>query len=153
MFIEQSDQSCEFAPEVAIVAAAYFRRIFQHLVVRCMKAITQTHRENRPETPEVTLRVPARMACVDVMTALRELRRAADLSQQELAALLGVPVNTFRMWDSGLRPVPVDVLPRAKRAVSEHARNSEPLSLDQLAMSSAFTSERCGRQHGRDGRG
>jgi DNA-binding transcriptional regulator YiaG len=38
------------------------------------------------------------------MTALRELRRVADLLQEECAALIGVPVNTFRMWASGLRP-------------------------------------------------
>jgi DNA-binding transcriptional regulator YiaG len=31
------------------------------------------------------------------MTALRELRRAADLSQQEFAALIDVPLNTLRM--------------------------------------------------------
>src|SRR5678810_824738 len=67
------------------------------------------------------------------MTALRELRRAADLSQQECAALIDVPTNTFRMWDSGLRPVPPRVLQRARVAVTEHARNSELVSLDQLA--------------------
>ena len=67
------------------------------------------------------------------MNALRELRRAADLSQQDLATLLIVPLNTLRMWDSGLRPVPVNVLPRATRAVAEHVKRSEPLSLDQLA--------------------
>jgi len=67
------------------------------------------------------------------MTALRELRRTADLSQQEFAALIDVPVNTFRMWDSGLRPVPPHWLQRATVAVTEHARNAERLSLDQLA--------------------
>ena len=67
------------------------------------------------------------------MNALRELRRAANLSQQECAALIGVPVNTFRMWDSGLRPVPPYVLQRTQVATREHARNTEPLSLDQLA--------------------
>ena len=67
------------------------------------------------------------------MTALRELRRAADLSQQEMAALIDVPVNTFRMWDSGLRPVPPHVLQIARVAVMEHARNTELLSLDQPA--------------------
>ncbi len=67
------------------------------------------------------------------MTALRELRRAADLSQQEFAALIGVPLNTFRMWDSGLRPVPPHVLLRSQAAVTAHMRNAERLSLDQLA--------------------
>lgn len=67
------------------------------------------------------------------MTALRELRRAADLSQQEFAALIGVPLNTFRMWDSGLRPVPQHVLLRSRVAATAHMRNAERLSLDNLA--------------------
>ena len=70
---------------------------------------------------------------VHAVTELRELRRAAVLSQQEFAALMCVPVNTFRMWDSGLRPVPLAIAQRAKVAAREHARNSELLSLDQLA--------------------
>ena len=61
------------------------------------------------------------------------MRRAADLSQQEFAALMDVPVNTFRMWDSGLRPTPLDAVQRARLAVTEHARNTQFLSLDQLA--------------------
>jgi DNA-binding transcriptional regulator YiaG len=67
------------------------------------------------------------------MPALRELRRAADLSQQEFAALIDVPLNTFRMWDSGLRPVPPPVLRHAQTAATAHLRNAERLSLDQLA--------------------
>lgn len=39
------------------------------------------------------------------MNEIRELRRRERLSQQEFAELIGVPVNTFRMWDSGLRRV------------------------------------------------
>jgi DNA-binding transcriptional regulator YiaG len=67
------------------------------------------------------------------MTALRALRRAADLSQQECAALIDVPVNTFRMWDSGLRPAPPHVLQRTQVAVTAHVRDAELVSLDQLA--------------------
>ena len=67
------------------------------------------------------------------MTALRELRRAADLSQQEFAALIEVPLNTFRMWDSGLRLIPPHVLRRAQTAATAHIRNAEQLSLDHLA--------------------
>ena len=37
------------------------------------------------------------------MNELRRLRRQADLSQRDFAGLLDVPVNTFRMWDSGMR--------------------------------------------------
>jgi len=51
-----------------------------------------------------------------------------------LAALIDVPVNTLRMWDSGLRPVPRYLLGCAKVAATEHAtKNAELLSLDQLA--------------------
>jgi DNA-binding transcriptional regulator YiaG len=67
------------------------------------------------------------------MTELRELRRAADLSQHEFAALMSVPVNTFRMWDSGLRPLPAPMLQRARTVVVHHARQAALLPLDQLA--------------------
>ena len=67
------------------------------------------------------------------MTELRELRHAADLSQCEFAALMSVPVNTFRMWDSGLRPVPAPMLMRARSVVAHHARQTELLPLDRLA--------------------
>jgi DNA-binding transcriptional regulator YiaG len=67
------------------------------------------------------------------LTPLRELRRAADLSQQEFAALIDVPLNTFRMWDSGLRLIPPHVLRRIQAAATAHMRNAERLSLDQLA--------------------
>jgi transcriptional regulator with XRE-family HTH domain len=70
---------------------------------------------------------------VPAMTALRALRRTADLSQRECAALIGVPVNRFRMWDSGLRPAPLHVLQRTQVAVTTHARDAELVSLDQLA--------------------
>jgi ribosome-binding protein aMBF1 (putative translation factor) len=44
-----------------------------------------------------------------------------------------VPLNTFRMWDSGLRPAPSHLVQRAGLAVADHARNTTLLSLDQLA--------------------
>ena len=67
------------------------------------------------------------------VNALRQLRRNANLSQHQCAELLGVPVNTFRMWDSGLRPTPSGVLERVDVAVRQHTRDSELCSLDQLA--------------------
>jgi len=48
------------------------------------------------------------------VNALRQLRRDAGLSQQEFAELIAAPLNTFRMWDSGLRAIPCGVLERAK---------------------------------------
>jgi DNA-binding transcriptional regulator YiaG len=68
------------------------------------------------------------------MNELRALRRAADLSQHEFAALMSVPVNTFRMWDSGLRSVPAPMLFRARAAVEHHAQRTELLPLARLAQ-------------------
>ncbi len=65
---------------------------------------------------------------------LRELRRTAALSQQEIADLLKVPVNTFRMWDSGMRRPPADVITRARAALAARAKQRELLPLAQLAQ-------------------
>jgi DNA-binding transcriptional regulator YiaG len=67
------------------------------------------------------------------VNALRELRSDARLSQRAFAELLAVPVNTFRMWDSALRPIPIGIMERAKASVRKHATDTEPLPLDQLA--------------------
>ena len=99
-----------------------------------MKPIPKTHRDHRPGMPEVALRFPSPHGIVcTTMTALRELRRAADISQQEFAALIGVP-NTFRMWDSGLTSqFHAQVLHRAPIAVAQHRRLCELLTLEDLA--------------------
>jgi len=67
------------------------------------------------------------------MFELRDLRRATGLGQREFAALLSVPLETFRTWDSGRRQVPAQMLHRARVAVETHARQTELLPLDQLA--------------------
>ena len=67
------------------------------------------------------------------MNELRSLRYAVELSQQQFASLLGVSVNSFRMWDSGLRLPQPDVLVRARDVVAEHHRQHELLPLDVLA--------------------
>jgi DNA-binding transcriptional regulator YiaG len=64
---------------------------------------------------------------------LRELRHHADLSQRGFAKLLDVPVNTLRMWDSGLRPVPAPMLVRARAAVKRRGQQADLLPLAQLA--------------------
>jgi DNA-binding transcriptional regulator YiaG len=64
---------------------------------------------------------------------LRQLRRNADLSQRQFAELLDVPVNTFRMWDSGLRIAPMPIAKRAREIMVTRAKERELLSLDQLA--------------------
>ncbi len=67
------------------------------------------------------------------VNALRDLRRTAGLSQRDFAELVGTPLNTFRMWDSGLRSIPSPSLRRAKEALTHHAHQNELLPLDQLA--------------------
>jgi DNA-binding transcriptional regulator YiaG len=67
------------------------------------------------------------------MTEIRELRRTIGLLQREFADLMRVPVNTLRMWDSGLRPVPPRILHCAKTVVADRGRNTELLPLDRLA--------------------
>jgi DNA-binding XRE family transcriptional regulator len=64
---------------------------------------------------------------------LRELRRHANLTQRAMAALVQIPLNTFRMWDSGLRCPPTHVIARAREAIALHARRREPLPLAELA--------------------
>jgi DNA-binding transcriptional regulator YiaG len=70
---------------------------------------------------------------LQTVTALRTLRRTLGLTQAGLAALLEVPLNSFRMWDSGLRPVPAVILDRTQTRVARHAHEAEPLPLRRLA--------------------
>jgi DNA-binding transcriptional regulator YiaG len=67
------------------------------------------------------------------MGELRDLRRAVDLRQDEFAALLAVPLETLRTWDSGRRPPPAHVVQRARQVVAARPSDTELLSLDQLA--------------------
>lgn len=67
------------------------------------------------------------------MNELRDLRRAIGLGQREFAALLSIPLETFRPWDSGRRVIPGAVLQRARQAVAHHQRQNKRLPLDQLA--------------------
>jgi DNA-binding transcriptional regulator YiaG len=70
---------------------------------------------------------------VCIVNELRDLRRAAGLSQDGFAKLLGVPYNTFRMWDNGLRAAPARTLKRAREILIERGHREEWLTLDQLA--------------------
>jgi hypothetical protein len=67
------------------------------------------------------------------MNELRELRHTIGLGQREFAALLSIPLETYRPWDSGRRIVAAVVLQRAREAVVHHQRQHELLPLDQLA--------------------
>ena len=70
---------------------------------------------------------------VAAMNELRDLRRAIGLGQREFAALLSIPLETFRPWDSGRRVASAAVVQRAREAVVHHQRQNERLPLDQLA--------------------
>jgi DNA-binding transcriptional regulator YiaG len=84
--------------------------------------------------PEVALRQAAMNGIVcAAMNELRELRRATGMGQREFAALLSIPLETFRPWDSGRRVVSVPVLRRARETVAHYQRQHERLPLDQLA--------------------
>jgi DNA-binding transcriptional regulator YiaG len=67
------------------------------------------------------------------MTELRRIRQEAGFSQAHAATLLAVPLNTFRMWDSGLRPTPPPHLEGARTLLAERAYGSELLGLQTLA--------------------
>jgi DNA-binding transcriptional regulator YiaG len=68
-----------------------------------------------------------------VSFTLRQCRETLALSQLEFATQLGVPLNTYRTWDSGRRPVRITILARA-RALAGHADRRAPLSLETLAL-------------------
>jgi DNA-binding transcriptional regulator YiaG len=53
-----------------------------------------------------------------VMNELRDLRQSIDLGQREFAAILGIPLETFRRWDSGRRTASVSLLQRAREVVT-----------------------------------
>jgi DNA-binding transcriptional regulator YiaG len=61
---------------------------------------------------------------------LRECRRALALSQSIFAAQLGVPLETYRTWDSGRRPARPDILTRA----NELALRADPHAWRPLEM-------------------
>ena len=54
------------------------------------------------------------------MNELRDLRRAISFGQREFAALLSIPLETLRPWDSGRRVVSAAMLQRARSAVAHH---------------------------------
>jgi transcriptional regulator with XRE-family HTH domain len=70
--------------------------------------------------------------CEDV-NELRELRRNANATQRDLAELLNIPMNTFRMWDSGLRRPPVHIVTQARGALAARAKQRQLLPLAELA--------------------
>jgi transcriptional regulator with XRE-family HTH domain len=83
------------------------------------------------------------------MNELRELRRDAHMTQQELADLLTVPVNTLPMWDSGSRRPPARVVVQVRDALAARARRRQLLPLAILALKLRVHVRTCNRRHAR----
>jgi len=133
MFIEQSDQSREFAPQLReCVIDAFPSAILQ--------GAFSAYCPEPPKLSLITGLVFRRSLYVEgcewqrvSVNALRSLRRDAHVTQQQLAELLAVPVNTLRMWDSGLRHLPTHIVARARDALVAQARRRKLLPLATLA--------------------
>lgn len=65
---------------------------------------------------------------------LRDCREILQISQAAFAQQLGVPVESYRPWDSGRRKPPEAVVQRA-RALAGHRDDTELLPLQTLAAS------------------
>ena len=66
------------------------------------------------------------------MTTLREMRLATGRSQRAFAALVGMPIETYRPFDSGRRAAGTALLDRAEQLVNQHRRDSDLFTLDSL---------------------
>jgi transcriptional regulator with XRE-family HTH domain len=60
-------------------------------------------------------------------TTLRAVRTQLRLSQVEFAARLEVSVDSLRVWDSGRRPPPADILERADALLRDPDEQVQPL--------------------------
>jgi hypothetical protein len=89
----------------------------------------------------VALRRAARHR-LSVASPLRERPRSIEVSQEEFARLLAVPLETLRTWDSGRRVAPLDVQVRAARRSSSISANGN-CSPDALATGFGSTNRRC----------
>lgn len=61
------------------------------------------------------------------MSPVSRYRQQLQASQESFAALLGVPDETYRVWDSGRRPAPLTILARARRLVATNGNSLLPL--------------------------
>ena len=76
----------------------------------------------------VMIRSPAPLTSL----TLRQCRELLALSQAGFATQLGVSLETYRTWDSGRRPVRLEILTRANELALRHNPDAL-LSLDTLA--------------------
>lgn len=85
------------------------------------------------------------------MATLREIRLATGRSQRAFAALIGIPIETYRRFDSGRRAAGLDLLHRAEQLLNQHQRDTALFTLDALVGEFAIR-PRTLRAAARDGR-
>jgi DNA-binding XRE family transcriptional regulator len=84
------------------------------------------------------------------MRAIRALRVSAKLSQAAFAIRLGVPPESYRLWDAGRRDPPSAVLAKA-RALAREGPDDQPRGLPELASALGVSVYRL-REAAKDGR-
>ena len=79
------------------------------------------------------LHFPSSDANVSHVESLRDIRVATGYSQRSFAALLDVPFQTYRVFDSGRRVTPINLLEEGRRVLEQHRRRTDLFTLDVLA--------------------
>jgi len=92
-----------------------------------------TRAPTRGHTDRGSLAISADREHLVCVTDLRVLRREMGLTQLAMAEALSIPVNTLRMWDSGLRRTPDSVLSAARALAAEQRHQQELLLVPALA--------------------
>lgn len=84
--------------------------------MQALSSYTTASTENRPYTPGVMPRKSTKTRPQQGMR-LAELRKAASLSQYELARYVGVPQANIAFWERSEKPPRSDVLPKMAQAL------------------------------------
>src|SRR3954467_5080846 len=131
--IEKSDRSYEFAPELADPAISRFGRNFEVP----QRSLHGCDIETASRSPAMNAGGRLPTAATHGIVGRSDERTARTASNnrprtREFAALLSVPLETLRPWDSGRRAVARAVLQRARDAVAHHQGQHELLPLDRV---------------------
>ena len=90
--------------------------------MQALSSHTTASLENRPYTPAVMPRKSTKTRPPQGMR-LAELRKAAGLSQYELARYVGVPQPNIAFWEQSEKPPRSDVLPKMAEALGVTVEN------------------------------
>src|SRR5688572_13290417 len=75
----------------------------------------------------------SRPGTMDAVNTLRGLPARHSPDPGRIRQATGVPLNTLRMWDSGLRATPAEILKVANELSYRERRRTELLPIPQLA--------------------